>query len=264
MFYVPDLATFLPSRPAPVSVALPDDESKHAGVLRLAVGSPVQLCDGRGRVVQGKVDVVGSKKQPARVLVEGVEVVAPVTSTAWHVAVACGSLKGSRGDWLVEKCAEIGAATLTPVLTARSQRVGAKERERYERIAVSVMKQSLQAWKMDVCAPCGLFEYLDGLDAGRAASATSATSATSTTRVFVGAESAGGFGEVLCACREPSVDGRRVEKAVVLVGPEGDFTPEELEGLLARGVTPVGLGARRLRTETAAVVMLSAGIVALE
>jgi 16S rRNA (uracil1498-N3)-methyltransferase len=264
MFYVPDLATFLPSRPAPVSVALPDDESKHAGVLRLAVGSPVQLCDGRGRVVQGKVDVVGSKKQPARVLVEVgevvevVEVVAPVTSTAWHVAVACGSLKGSRGDWLVEKCAEIGAATLTPVLTARSQRVGAKERERYERIAVSVMKQSLQAWKMDVCAPCGLFEYLDGLDAGRAASATSAT------RVFVGAESAGGFGEVLCACREPSVDGRRVEKAVVLVGPEGDFTPEELEGLLARGVTPVGLGARRLRTETAAVVMLSAGIVALE
>ena len=267
MFYVPDLATFLPSRPAPVSVALPDDESKHAGVLRLAVGSPVQLCDGRGRVVQGKVDVVGSKKQPARVLVEVgevgevvevVEVVAPVTSTAWHVAVACGSLKGSRGDWLVEKCAEIGAATLTPVLTARSQRVGAKERERYERIAVSVMKQSLQAWKMDVCAPCGLFEYLDGLDAGRAASTTSAT------RVFVGAESAGGFGEVLCACREPSVDGRRVEKAVVLVGPEGDFTPEELEGLLARGVTPVGLGARRLRTETAAVVMLSAGIVALE
>ena len=261
MFYVPDLATFLPSRPAPVSVALPDDESKHAGVLRLAVGSPVQLCDGRGRVVQGKVDVVGSKKQPARVLVEVGEVgevVAPVTSTAGHVAVACGSLKGSRGDWLVEKCAEIGAATLTPVLTARSQRVGAKERERYERIAVSVMKQSLQAWKMDVCAPCGLFEYLDGLDAGRAASATS------TTRVFVGAESAGGFGEVLCAFREPSVDGRRVEKAVVLVGPEGDFTPEELEGLLARGVTPVGLGARRLRTETAAVVMLSAGIVALE
>jgi len=264
MLYVPDLAAFLPSRsrPVPVSVALPEDESKHAGVLRLAVGSPVQLCDGRGRVVQGKVDVVGSKKQPARVLVEVVEVVevvSPASSTAWHVAVACGSLKGSRGDWLVEKCAEIGAATLTPVLTARSRRVGPKDQARYERIAVSVMKQSLQAWKMDVCAPCGLFEYLDGVDAGGDGRAAG------TTRVFVGAESAGGFGEVLCACRAPGVDGRRrIEKAVVLVGPEGDFTPEELEGLLARGVTPVGLGARRLRTETAAVVMLSAGIVALE
>ena len=66
------------------------------------------------------------------------------------------------------------ASTKAPVLTARSQRVGAKERERYERIAVSVMKQSLQAWKMDVCAPCGLFEYLDGLDAGRAAGAADA------------------------------------------------------------------------------------------
>ena len=244
MFYVPVLSDAVARKEA--LVTLPEEESKHLKVIRVGEGTAVQLCDGRGRVVHGRVEVVGSKKEPARVRVERIETQVDVAnntnSPAWHVGVACGSLKGSRGDWMVEKCAEIGARSLTPLMTARSMRVGGKDRERYERLAVSVMKQSLQAWKMEVREACDLFEFLDGFGEGA--------------RVFVGAESAVGFGDVLREERE-----ERVTDAVVLVGPEGDFTPEELDGLVERGVKPVGLGARRLRTETAAIVMLSTGMV---
>jgi len=73
-----------------------------------------------------------------------------------------------------------------------------------------------------------------------------------TTQVFVGAESStSSFGDVLAGLRGlDAVEEGGIREVVILVGPEGDFTPEELDGLLERGVTPVGVGEHRLRTET--------------
>ena len=265
MFYAPDMGAEM--APGAV-VVLSAEETKHATtVLRLKEGAVVQVCDGRGRVVDGELEAVGGKRAGARVRVgvnmnmeEGggvdtsdvVKGVSRDGKVRFHVGVACGSLKGSRGDWLVEKCAEIGARRLTPLVTVRGREVGLRERHgRYERLAVSVMKQSLQGWKMEVGEAVGLFDFIDRLDLRGGGGAM---------QVFVGAESAAAFGDVLAGLRGVDAEGVDAEgvdaegdgvrEVVILVGPEGDFTPEELEGLLARGVTPVGVGEHRLRTET--------------
>lgn len=249
MFYAPDMGAVV--APGAV-VVLSAEETKHATtVLRLKEGAVVQLCDGRGAVVGGVLEAVGGKRAGARVRVEGGtaggrQTSAPGTTidsgVRFHMGVACGSLKGSRGDWLVEKCAEIGARRMTPLVTARGREVGLRERHaRYERLAVSVMKQSLQGWKMEVGEAVGLFDFVDGLDVRGGGGKT---------LVFVGAESAASFGDVLAGLRGVAGAGVGAREVVILVGPEGDFTPEELEGLLERGVMPVGVGEHRLRTET--------------
>ncbi len=255
MFYAPEMGTGV--APGAV-VVLSAEETKHATtVLRLKEGAVVQMCDGRGRVVAGVLEAVGGKRAGARVRVggsigEGGEVRVPnVVEEAgrvrFHMGVACGSLKGSRGDWLVEKCAEIGARRLTPLVTERGREVGLRERHaRYERLAVSVMKQSLQGWKMEVRDALGLFDFVDGLDV------RGVGGVGGTTQVFVGAESStSSFGDVLAGLRGlDATEEGGIREVVILVGPEGDFTPEELDGLLEQGVTPVGVGEHRLRTET--------------
>ena len=238
-------------------VMLSSDESRHARtVLRLAHGSTVQLCDGHGAVVAGQVEydvpevdlmpsrggkkrnrTKGSSGSQQHVYIRVVEdpVMHDMPKKQWHVAVACGSLKGGRADWLIEKCAEVGATRFTPLLTLRSPDMK-READRWERLAVSVMKQSLQPYKMEICAPCNLDVLLESC---------------SDSCAYVGAEGAPvAFGSAL----ENHVENK---ENVLIIGPEGDFTPEELEFMMGKGVIPVTMGNRRLRTETAAIAMLS-------
>jgi len=241
-------------------ITLSDEESRHACmVLRLDEKSEMDICDGRGTVVRGSLlpAIVDSEMQDgnergkkrrrnakkslsqngAMVMVTADPVKHPVPAAEWHVAVACGSLKGGRGDWLVEKCAEIGALEFTPLLTERSPKLGGSDgagrEERWERLSVSVMKQSLQPYKMIVHEPCTIQEFLDSHNGSE---------------MYVGAEGAEPLRTVF--------DGNR-NKGTLLVGPEGDFTLEELEMIAEAGAHVVGLGQRRLRSETAAIVMLS-------
>ena len=241
-------------------LTLSDEESRHACmVLRLDEKSDMDVCDGRGTVVRGSLlsAEVGSAMQNgndtgkkrrrnakkylsqngAMVMVTADPVKQPVPAAEWHIAVACGSLKGGRGDWLVEKCAEIGALEFTPLLTERSPRLGGSDgagrEDRWERLSVSVMKQSLQPYKMIVHEPCAIREFLETHKGSE---------------MYVGAEGAEPFHTVI---------DRNINKGILLVGPEGDFTLEELEMIADSGAHVVGLGQRRLRSETAAIVMLS-------
>lgn len=94
-------------------------------------GAAVEVCDLRGALGRGVVRTVPLLPQQSRRATRNAEVpvfveltqppvVQPVVGPQWEVWVACGSLKGGRADWLVEKCVELGAASLVPLLTERS------------------------------------------------------------------------------------------------------------------------------------------------
>lgn len=192
----------------------------------------------------------------------------PWTGRKPHVVVACNTLKGSRSDWLVEKCVELGAHTLTPLLTQRSREMpGAANRSRgsdddesssgrsarWQRLRVAAVKQCLRTHDMSVSSPWTIDELVGAMRAGG-------------TRCFVAAEGGEPVLQALetAAVREPPEDRGPAalmgpgERDFLVVGPEGDFTEGELRLLRVEGAVLVGLGTLRLRTETAALALLTA------
>ncbi|RTQ51469.1 16S rRNA (uracil(1498)-N(3))-methyltransferase [Hymenobacter gummosus] len=217
-FYAPDL-----SGP---SYTLPEDESKHAvRVLRLQPGDAVELLDGRGGVFRAQVADDNPKRCQLRVTDEQRVPRRPYTV---HVAVA-PTKNLDRMEWLVEKATEIGIDRLSFLRCARSERRELKL-DRLERIAVSALKQSSQAWLPQLDELTDFAAFVRAVEA-------------ETTFIAHLAE-----GER----RNLSQVAAQGTGCCVLIGPEGDFTPEEIRLALERGIRPVALGHSRLRTETAA------------
>ncbi|MBF9220701.1 16S rRNA (uracil(1498)-N(3))-methyltransferase [Hymenobacter ruricola] len=217
-FFAPDLAG--------PTYTLPEDESKHAvRVLRLSAGDAVELLDGRGGRYQAAVADANPKRCQLRITHH--EAVAPRPYFT-HVAVA-PTKNIDRMEWFVEKAVEVGVERISFLRCARSERRELKL-ERLEKIAISAMKQSGQAW----------LPQLDELTDFAAFVAGVAPETTFIAHLEEGERTAlaqvAGTGSACC----------------VLIGPEGDFTPPEIELALAKGIRPVTLGASRLRTETAA------------
>ncbi|WP_139921564.1 16S rRNA (uracil(1498)-N(3))-methyltransferase [Hymenobacter sp. DG01] len=217
-FYAPQLT--LPT------YTLPEDESKHAvRVLRLGPTDAVVLVDGRGGVYQAQVEVADPKRCQLRILQK--QQVAP-RSYQVHVAVA-PTKNLDRMEWLVEKAVEIGVDTLTFLRCARSERRELKL-DRLEKIAVSALKQSGQAWLPQLVELTDFARFLPTV----APETTFIAHLEDGERTPLSRVAAAGAG------------------CCILIGPEGDFTPHEIEAAFARGIRPVTLGASRLRTETAA------------
>ena len=278
-------------------VKLGVSETTHAcTVLRMKEGDALELCDGRGVVVGGVLlgdqdseagsddslawrGVKGGREVPSRktegranngrgkrkrkeggaqVVVDSEPVIHPPPRWQWTVAVGCGSLKGGRGDWLVEKCAELGATGFVPLLTQRSPVMGSKSsggnsgrEDRWERLAWSAMKQSLQTRKMklheamsvkDVCAMLAESKALSLIGAEGAMPIHLALHSSSLSTYSANTDDT-----------TTTIAGQ----GYIIVGPEGDFTAEELQILQDSGAQMVGLGPHRLRTETASIAMLS-------
>ncbi len=220
-------------------VALPREAARHLQtVLRVREGDEVELFDGAGftrRVAVRSVSRAGLALEPVE---------APVAHPRLPVAVTLFASVIKRMDWTVEKAAELGAARVVPVLTARSVvRVAPDAREakaeRWRRIAEDSVRQCDGAWLPDILPPVSFDESLSLFDGAGP--------------VFVAALSpaARPFRDALAASPE------RPASAGYYVGPEGDFTPGELERILAAGAVPVNLGPRILRAETAALYGLS-------
>jgi 16S rRNA (uracil1498-N3)-methyltransferase len=259
-FYVPP-----PLPAAPGLVRLPLDESRHATrTLRLREGDAVELCDGQGRLSAGEIAAVDTKG--ALVRCEGAS--HPFQPRGWQlkVAAACGSLKGGRADWLVEKCAELGAAGFVPLLTERSPAVagadadsktGAGREGRWHRVAVAAMKQSLRAKGMAVEAPIPLVKLAESLKNADlvVVGVGGAPPARDVFRAAIAAAHAAEKDQNESPAHNNGTD--TIKRGVLIVGPEGDFTPKEVEILVAAGAQPVGLGGLRLRAETAAVALLA-------
>ena len=221
-FFAPDLAG--------PTYTLPEDESKHAvRVLRLSAGNTVALLDGRGGLYTAAVADANPKRCQLRITHH--ETVPPRPYFT-HVAVA-PTKNIERMEWFVEKAVEVGVERISFLRCARSERRELKL-ERMEKIAVSALKQSGQAW----------LPQLDEMTDFAAFIAEVTPETTFIAHLEEGERTAlaqvAGTGAGCC----------------VLIGPEGDFTPGEIALALGRGIRPVTLGTSRLRTETAALAVV--------
>ncbi|GAB2723186.1 ribosomal RNA small subunit methyltransferase E [Hymenobacter frigidus] len=218
--FAPDLT------PAAATYQLSEDESKHAvRVLRLNEGDAIDLLDGRGGLYTATVAAANPKRCQLRITHH--ETVAPRPYFT-HVAVA-PTKNLDRMEWFVEKAVEIGVERISFLRCARSERRELKL-ERLEKIAISALKQSGQAW----------LPQLDELVDYAAFVASVAPETTFIAHLEAGERTA--LAQVASAGLG----------CCVLIGPEGDFTPAEINLALGRGIRPVTLGTSRLRTETAA------------
>ena len=229
-FYASDLS--LPT------YTLPEDESKHAvRVLRLAAGDAATLVNGRGGVYQAEVTDAHPKRCQLRVTAD-----MQVPRRPYFVHVAVAPTKSlDRMEWLVEKATEVGVDQLSFLRCARSERRELKL-DRLEKIAVSALKQSGQAWLPQLAALTDFADFLPTLD-------------PATTFIAHLAD-------------DERTELARVASAAptccVLIGPEGDFTPEEIAATRQLGIRPVALGHSRLRTETAALAAVFTAHIARE
>jgi 16S rRNA (uracil1498-N3)-methyltransferase len=219
LFHCPDLE--------PGTVDLPEEEAHHAvSVLRLIVGTRLGLLDGQGTHAEAELIDVGKRGCTVRILERRTS--PPERSARIHLAVA-PTKQMDRYEWFVEKAVEIGVDRITPLVTERTER-GKLRVDRLQRVAVSAMKQSQRVWlpRIDELTP--LKELITGPAAGQ--------------RYFGWCE-----GEPIPLMQ------RYVQSsdALLLIGPEGDFTPAEADLLRAASFVAIGLGTARLRTETAAV-----------
>ena len=241
------------------SVHIDGEEAKHAiKVLRLKALDSIEVCDGRGGVARCTIRSAGATTSSGRRERRGFRVTAevesrrlePWTGIRWKLCVAGGSVKGARGDWLVEKATELGAHSFQPLLTDRSARMGSRggseggsgREERWKRLAVSASKQCLRPHFLDIEPAITLDDLLldrDGLG------------------ITLAAHQSGDPLLPLLMEHRPRLLSP-AERGCLIVGPEGDFSDRELE-LLRRqdGVSVVGLGDLRLRVETAALSLLS-------
>ncbi|MCQ2059703.1 MAG: 16S rRNA (uracil(1498)-N(3))-methyltransferase [Bacteroidaceae bacterium] len=220
LFYAPDIEQ---------TNELPQAEAVHAvRVLRLKEGDEISVTDGKGYMYKAVLTACS----PKRCLVHITERSKQPDLWKGQICVAVAPTKMmDRNEWFVEKAVEIGVDRISFMKTCNSERCSINS-ERIERIAVSAMKQSYKAtlpqfdnmisFNDIVKTPFDGVKCIAHLEPGRK--------------------------QLLQDVLTPNTN------ALVLIGPEGDFSPSEIEMALANGFEPVSLGPSRLRTETAALV----------
>ena len=216
------------------ALTLEEDASKHIiSVLRMQTGEQLLITDGRGR--SAKAVITGDHRKRCVVKVEHVDL---ISLHRPRVTLAVSPLKNaSRFEWLLEKAAELGISAIIPLICHRTEKAHLR-RDRLQGILVSAMLQSRQAWLPEFPEPMTFLEYLKvapAMPGGK----------------FIAHCEPGDKQELNSAIPGPQDD------RIILIGPEGDFTPQEIEVALAAGYEPVSLGHTRLRTETAAIFAAS-------
>ena len=213
------------------------DESGHCvRVLRHRTGDEIHVIDGAGTMYRCRLTDDDPRGAEAEVL----EAFPGWGSHPYRLTLACCPTKNNeRYEWFVEKATEVGVDRIVPVIGERSERKVYKT-DRAARIALSAAKQSLKARIPEICEPVSVKDFIGKSGDGLKLIAY----------CFEGDTKRISIQEALHAC-----GGRDI---TVLIGPEGDFSPEEARLAVEHGYIPVHLGASRLRTETAAVVAATA------
>lgn len=221
IFYAPNILT---------DGVLPEDESAHCvRVLRKKEGDEVFVTDGKGHFFDAVI-TVAHPKHCSLEIIKNINSNKPWSNTI-HIAFA-PTKNMDRVEWFAEKATEIGIDHITPLLCRYSERKEVKL-PRIEKILVSAMKQSQKAY----------LPLLDEMTAFQ----------TFVKQPFDGQK-------FIAHCYEG--DEKKLLKSVyncgqnalILIGPEGDFSEKEVDEALKNGFIPISLGESRLRTETAAVV----------
>ncbi len=220
LFYAPDIS---------VNLELPEEESGHcARVLRLREGDEILITDGKGLFYKALLTSVHPKHCGVEVLESWTQ--PPLWKGNVHIAVA-PTKHMDRMEWFVEKATEIGVDAITFLNCRFSERREIKV-PRVEKIMVSAMKQSQKASLPVITGMTDFKDFIRSPFAGQ--------------KFIAHCEDEEKY--VLGNCYHPGDD------VVVLIGPEGDFSPEEIKQAQENGFVGVSLGASRLRTETAALV----------
>ena len=223
LFYAPEIS--LPR------YTLPEEESKHCvRVLRMTVGDELHLTDGKGNMYRCKVVSDNVK----RCEVEVVETWPEYERMSYGLTMCVAPTKNiDRFEWFLEKATEIGISEVYPLECDHSERRQIKL-EREEKVITAAVKQSLKAYHPVLHDLTSVRDIIDMDFEGE--------------KYIAHCDSS--FGE------RPYL-GNLVKKGVntlILIGPEGDFSKEEINFALQNGFKAISLGRERLRTETAAVV----------
>ena len=220
-------------------VQLPDGEAAHlVHVLRLKTGDVIQVFDGRGREWRARVDEVGRSHARVQLLAA----IAPGVEPGVQLALAIAILKGDKMDGVVRDAVMLGASSIVPLVTERVEiPPRAVERghriERWRRIAIASAKQCGRAVVPAVSTPVGLQDLV-----------TSKSRALRIMLVEPGAIPA----------VERLQDLSRANETLLFVGPEGGWTPSEMEAAHAAGARLATLGALTLRADAAPLVAMTA------
>jgi 16S rRNA (uracil1498-N3)-methyltransferase len=245
-------------------IALPEREAHHArDVLRLVAGDEVELFDDAGKTARGIVKIADA----SGFVVEVNSINDPARSRV-KITVASAVPKGDRADWLVEKLSEIGIDRFIPLQTDRSVVLptGKGKRDRWLRLAIESAKQSRRAGVMQIDELTPLDGALDSMISGIQGwyFSTESDDAIPVAEA-IARLSPGGRGSRRTALADnangsagasPSSDGA----ILLVIGPEGGWTAQELGRMRDRGLTAVRLTTTILRVETAAIA--AAAIVA--
>ena len=204
------------------------DESRHiVKVLRKSTGDLLMITNGKGWIFEAEVIIPNHNKCVVSILKSTFETPRPYTI---HLAVAPTKMN-DRYEWFIEKATEIGVDKITPIICQNSERKIIKT-ERFEKILQSAMKQSLQSYLPSLAPPISFSEFIKMPQEGAT---------------------------FIAHCEDGKKlkfkDQIEAKKSItILIGPEGDFSPKEIELALKHQYIPVSLGTSRLRTETAGIV----------
>jgi 16S rRNA (uracil1498-N3)-methyltransferase len=220
------------------TIDLPPGAARHAQVLRLQPGDDITLFNGAGGEWASRVARMGKSAVTVRALAH--RAIEREAARAVHLAV--GWMAAERMDWLVEKAVELGAASLTPVVTARTQQRLTGERAdkkcaHWQAVAAAASEQCGRNRLMAINAPLPLDAALP-LAGGAARWLLSLAADAAPLRAAADALPPGA-------------------PVTLLSGPEGGFTADELAAAQAAGWRPVALGERVLRAETAPLAALA-------
>ena len=213
------------------------DESGHCcRVLRHRAGDEIHVIDGLGTMYRCRLMDDSPKGAEAEVL----EAFLGWGGHPYRLTVACCPTKNNdRFEWFVEKATEVGVDQIVPTIGERSERKVYKT-DRALRIALSATKQSLKARIPEIAEPISVKDFICHSEPGL---------------------------KLIAYCFEGDTKRISIQEALkayegnditILIGPEGDFSPEEARLAVEHGYIPVHLGASRLRTETAAVLAAAA------
>jgi 16S rRNA (uracil1498-N3)-methyltransferase len=214
-------------------VTLDEANSRHAiQVLRLQKGDSMQLTNGQGLLWTATIDDVGKKKCTVKIELEEGQ----VRKSSRKSAIAISPIKNTgRFEWFLEKATELGIADIFPVICHRTERAHFRF-DRMRQILISGMLQSRQVWMPALHEPVPFSAFVTG-NAGHQYH----------NRWIAHCESY--EKHELAHALQPGM-----HDSILMIGPEGDFTVEEIFEATSAGFIPVSLGNTRLRTETAGIV----------
>ncbi len=208
-------------------IVLSESTSKHCvQVLRMRDNALIHLTDGKGKLFKSKI--ISADKHKSVAIIEQTDYTAPNSN---KISIGISLLKNAdRLEWMFEKITEIGITSIFPLICKRTEQQRFKT-ERMQQILISAMLQSQQCWLPELHEPIAFNKFIPQCNHQQ--------------KIIAHCED---HKKTLLKDLPESLD------SLLLIGPEGDFTIEEIELALNANFLPVSLGNTRLRTETAGLV----------